>query len=321
MSNPIIFCNIGWMREYRGQTATDKIVGGGKYVRVQQRGEEVCNFVSHRGRVYGYVQPVGSTIALERLGAKPDAEELQGVDVVVTARRPHGGTVIVGWFRNATVFRKPQPLKALSSKHKANNVRKYRYAAQAADVVLLAPDQRTTPVPRGEGGMGQSNVWYAESISRSYKTKVRDLLSGSHKPRSPRHPPRSSDPAHRAAVEIEAMKLAKRHYNDLEYSVEDVSNQNLGWDLQAKKGSVVLNIEVKGLSGHSRTIELTPNEYTAFSAQDLNYRLCIVTSCLSKPVLTVCFFNPAAGRWGAEGRSMKGTIRVTEKKAAIITVT
>jgi len=98
MPRHLLFCNIGWMREYQGQTATDKIIGGGRYVQIEKRGHEVCNFVAARGRTFGYVQPAGSHIKIEKLGATKGAARLTGVDVVVTAHRPGGNTVIVGWY-------------------------------------------------------------------------------------------------------------------------------------------------------------------------------------------------------------------------------
>lgn len=60
MPHPLLFCNIGWMREYQGQTATDKIIGGGRYVQIEKRGHEVCNFVVARGRMFGYVHARGT---------------------------------------------------------------------------------------------------------------------------------------------------------------------------------------------------------------------------------------------------------------------
>ena len=40
----ILFCKIGWMENYCGQTANDQIQGGGSYVKKHGIGHEVCNF-------------------------------------------------------------------------------------------------------------------------------------------------------------------------------------------------------------------------------------------------------------------------------------
>lgn len=41
----ILFCNIGWMENYRGLLEGDKIKGGGAYVKENNRGFETCNFL------------------------------------------------------------------------------------------------------------------------------------------------------------------------------------------------------------------------------------------------------------------------------------
>ena len=43
-----LFCNVGWMADYKGQNENDKIVGGGSYVKREGMGYEVCNFVPYK---------------------------------------------------------------------------------------------------------------------------------------------------------------------------------------------------------------------------------------------------------------------------------
>lgn len=321
MPRPLLFCNIGWMKEYQGQTDTDKIIGGGQYVRVQKRGEEVCNFVVAGGRVFGYVQPVGSRIALDKLGALPNADRLEGVDIAITAHRPGGDTVVVGWYKNATVYRERQTLREPTASHKANGIATFRYEAKARDVKLLAIEQRTLIVPRGKSGMGQSNVWYAQNASPSWLSRVRRLIDGEipDAPRRRERPP--LDHFKNTKVESAAMTYVWNHYEHQGYALSDVSKENRGWDLEAAPGSLTLRIEVKGLSGASIMVELTPNEYVAFTANSVTYKLCIVTGCLSRPSLTVCTFNPASGKWAVESNGQHNKIAVKERVAATVTVT
>lgn len=103
MPNPMLFCNTGWMVHYKGISDTDKIIGGGKYVKLNNDGGEVYNFYNRDGHYYGYVQPVnvtnrvtGGTIHVEKLGAPKKAMSISGVDVILTAKRPKGRTVVVG---------------------------------------------------------------------------------------------------------------------------------------------------------------------------------------------------------------------------------
>lgn len=321
MARPLLFCNTGWMRDYQGQTATDKIIGGGRYVRIEKRGHEVCNFVDARGTMFGYVQPVGTHIKLEKLGAAKDDDELAGVDVVITAHRPGGDTVIVGWYRNATVYRDLQSLTKPTPLHKKNGVDSFRFMARAPDVKLLNPDDRSEVVPRGKGGIGQSNVWYADKASASWLARVRRLLDGGKAvgPRKGKRP--LPDVFKNAQVEAAAMAHVWQYYEQRGYDLQDVSKENRGWDLEATSGNLTLRIEVKGLSGKAASVELTPNEYTAFLANALDYRLCIVTGSLVGPALSVCSINLASNSWIVEDGSALCRIAIKERVAAQVSLT
>jgi 5-methylcytosine-specific restriction protein A len=104
----ILFCNIGWMKYYDG-IAGDSIQRGGSYNK-DAVGHEACNFTPCNGKYYGYVQPTGRQIAVERLGANKSSDHADGVTVVWTAGPDTGGTAIVGWYTNATVFRELQKI-------------------------------------------------------------------------------------------------------------------------------------------------------------------------------------------------------------------
>src|ERR1700757_4973671 len=104
---PILFCVVTWMDLYEGSPGDDAI-GGGSFVDQEGFGYEMFNFRSFRGQFYGFVEP-GGHISLERLGAGRSAESIDGVLVVFVA--PSFGTspyVIIGWYKNATVFRSIQ---------------------------------------------------------------------------------------------------------------------------------------------------------------------------------------------------------------------
>lgn len=161
----LLFCNIGWMNRYDGSTG-DQIARGGSYNN-HSIGHEVCNFSKVNGKVYGYVQPTGQ-IAIERLGAKVKDQSVTGITVIWTAGPETGGTVVVGWYKNATVFRNSQRIETPSEIHKLNNLDSYRIIADATNATLLPTDQRSLVIPRGvRGGIGQSNVWYADSPASS----------------------------------------------------------------------------------------------------------------------------------------------------------
>lgn len=159
---PVLFCNIGWMSRYDGIDG-DSIQRGGAYNK-EAIGHEVCNFSNVDSKVYGYVRLDGC-IKIMRLGAGKNDESIEGVTVIWVASPDSGGTAIVGWYKNATVFRDPQKIKKGSCLQKKNGLNGYRYRilADASNATLLPIEKRGFMVPRAvKGGIGQSNVWYAD---------------------------------------------------------------------------------------------------------------------------------------------------------------
>lgn len=320
----ILFCNIGWMESYHGQSVRDQIIGGGSYVQKEGMGHEVCNFAEYRGAVYGYVrpprakaQPGEGQINIDRLGGE-GLDSVSNVLVVWTATRPEGGTYVVGWYKNATVHRTYQNFITTPKLHEKNNLHGYRIVAQKSNVTLLPIDQRTCPIPRQvKGGMGQSNVWYADAVeSREIVSKARSLVAGKRRSRVSKRP-RKTDPEHNSKVEKAAISVVRKYYRLNSYTVESVEKDNVGWDLEATFGKISLRIEVKGLSGPKAIAQLTPNEYDAFSKESSRYRLAIVTDALTSPRLTICRYSGEQGCWVIDGNE-ECEIDIETRKSAIV---
>lgn len=97
-------------------------------------------------------------------------ESIGNVLVVFCAKPKDGHSVIVGWYKNATVYR-----------HRPSyNGRAYNLCAQKEDCVLLPEHKRTFKAPRAKMdgfGFGQSNLWYAPGEKcRDYVEKVFDYI-------------------------------------------------------------------------------------------------------------------------------------------------
>jgi HNH endonuclease len=157
---PTIFFNIAWMNEYRGITDTDMPLDGGSWTDKH----EVCNFLPVDGRCYGFVQPPGGVrLNISRIGAPDDADFIDGVTVVWSARARSGKTVVVGIYQNARVYRERQKLP-FSSIHNQNGFILTDYFAECREEdAFLISGRRTHFIPRGLGGMGQSLVWYGDT--------------------------------------------------------------------------------------------------------------------------------------------------------------
>jgi hypothetical protein len=155
----VLFTRIGWMKRYRGPAVDDaRPIEGGAYTE-SELGYEAFNFLPIRGRLYGFFEPPSPlrSLNLERIEPGFPGDTLTGVHVVFTATHPTlGGQRIVGWYRNATVYRNEQP----SSDDERQRF-EYLASASSDDGVLVEETQRTFPVPAGKGGFGQANVCYA----------------------------------------------------------------------------------------------------------------------------------------------------------------
>lgn len=296
----VLFANIGWMARYQGKRNGDEIVGGGSY----EDKHEVFNFMEIKGYCYGYVQAPGKNCALDlsRIDTCcPESDqELHGVLVIWTATHPkHKGTYIVGWYRNATVYQEYQ-----NSREKSRDEYSYNIRARATDCYCVPEDKRNFRIIRQKTGfMGQSNIWYAQDNIpevQEHRQKALDWIKNYDKQKIKlKMPIGSSDAEHRKEVELKAVDYVRTQYESFGYSVVSVESLNKGWDLEAKRGSSRLLIEVKGLSGTELAVRLSPNEYQKMQEHSTKgYRLCVVTETLDNPQLTTFVYQH--GEWTAE---------------------
>lgn len=314
MTDKIIFFNTAWMHFYNG-VSNDSITGGGKQVERQGWGGEILNFKVFRGHVYGYVQPKidkkhnnECTVKIERLGGSLEDEKIDGVTVVWTATDPeNGGTYIVGWYRNATVYRYSQKAPTHSNRRYKKISLDFYATAKSKDSKLLSIDERNLLVRRAQRNwMGQSNVWYAENNSEFVEIVKKYILTGGtpnkiRKEIKPSYKPRQRDLLKKIKVETKAIELVTDHYTTLGYKVGSVERDNIGWDLEAVNEKKELKLEVKGLSGRTIVIELTPNEYNNLKLHKKNYRLCIVSDALSeRPKLMIFAYCNEIRGWADE---------------------
>lgn len=301
----MVFFNVAWMKSYEG-LRRDSMRGGGAFVAAHRYGIEMFNFRRSGHRMYGAVQPSKeSSINLSRLGASYDAESIKDTTVVWVARSPSGGVYIVGWYKNATVYQDYQEYPRIANRRFKGKMYGYYATAHVKDCKLLRLDQRTFLVPRGRGWMGQSNVWYCDKpVNFHFKEKVWRYVTENDHPQARRARTSNSkgyrqiDSLHRSKIEVAAVKAVWDHFEQLGYDLDDVQKRNLGYDLLARNGRKEVKIEVKGLEGLGRIVELTPNEYSAMKKFANDYRLCAVTHALSKsPNVLVFSFTPDTRRW------------------------
>lgn len=304
----VLFANIGWMEHYKGNCDADMIVGGGSYDNKDKH--EAFNFQDLKGICYGYVQTVrNSKINITRIDntIAKTATKIDNVLVVWVASRPDsGGTYIVGWYNNATVYTDYH-----SSNNSSRNNYPYNVKAKKEDCVLLPVDSRTMNVPRAstteKGFLGQSNVWYADYESsavkefrdaaidfiKKYKTKLNTIDKYQIK----------VDVEARKKIEEAAIKYVTKEYQSRGYHITSREKENVGWDLDATSGNIHLKLEVKGLASNTISVHVTSNEYEKMCADRKNYRLCLVINAVISPQMVVFIWDNSLEQWVSEDDS------------------
>ncbi|MEP2784652.1 MAG: HNH endonuclease [Pseudoruegeria sp.] len=168
---PILCCRIFWMSEYCSRE--ERSFSYHRYIQDGNPPEEALNFRKGDDGLYrGYV-PVGDDahgnhgkINIERLGGAKKDEGVAPVLVVFCA--PHeqkGGLRIVGFYRNATVLRKPE----LSDRPNQTKIAR----VISKDAILIPEAERLFEIPgRQEGGFGQSSLWYGLDDKHQLRDEV-----------------------------------------------------------------------------------------------------------------------------------------------------
>ncbi|MBK6718936.1 MAG: hypothetical protein IPP45_03995 [Sphingomonadales bacterium] len=193
---PILFCNIAWMKHYAGRNSKDPPLGGGGFPRSEGYCGEELNFLKcNDGFVYGHFETIKGDddrqVCIERLGAGRSDQYLDGVDIVWTAPvEGHDPRCIVGWYRNARIYRHRQLFNGQypTARHKDDEIQSFRVKARNDDAVLLPTKERTLTLGRGPGWSGQASWWYAQDTqnadARRFVRGVQKLLNGAAAPSS-----------------------------------------------------------------------------------------------------------------------------------------
>lgn len=83
-------------------------------------------------------------------------------------------------------------------------------------------------------------------------------------------------------VERAAMSLVRRYFETRGWSVDDVSDRKLGYDLLCKRRGSEAHVEVKGVAGTRPEFVITRNEREAWK-RDRTFVLAVVTEALTRP--------------------------------------
>jgi len=276
------------MEKYNG---IGDIEGGGAHVETHGVGGEMWNFRPEGGRCYGYVMTKNfSGLDLERIENYKTKfktnEELNNIDIVFISKDPNGGQVVIGWYENASLFHKEYRKRRGSKSNDDWDYIEYLSECNSNDAILLSKNERDFIIPKGKGFPGQSNVWYADSEeAEQLVSELRGYIKNKSLNRGHIRKPLPKDII--TQIEISAVNKTIEYYENHGYEVKSVETDNVGWDLEAIKGSTKLLVEVKGHRGNVIHFGLTPNEYQKLQENLDNYYLAVVRNALIDPDLAI----------------------------------
>lgn len=330
ITQSVLFARIGYMDYYQGAKDGDFPVGGGSYNK-DNTGFEACNFLDVRGKVYGYYQPSMNSgkINLERINPKKlGLDKLENVLVIFFSTLPQpiaqkniiddvnsSSAVIIGWYKNATVFRDAQQIDREIHGIEQNI---YFIEADVEDSYLLPVDKRIYKIGHGikgekEGNPGQSNSFYiydekmnlkdlnklqnnwigkaisyvntysGNYIKSDFDRAEQDVINGQHKLNTSSGAGFQRNSQVRIAVEQFAMRKAKDALIMQGYDVHTTNERgqsicgNSPYDMKAYKDGNEYLVEVKGTQSSGSSVIFTFNE-VKLHKENSNVILCVVHS-------------------------------------------
>lgn len=173
----ILFCRVADMDYYDGIKDGDIPRNSGSYPKETNSGGEIKNFHLYEdNKYYGFVETgiqrgKHKQLHIERIDdSSKKSNFISGVTVVFCASENEKGNVIVGWYKNATVFR--HLIK--------ENDKIYNIVSDKENVFLLEREKRNYFIPNarsGKIGIGRSHVWFADKDTPEVKEIVDNVLT------------------------------------------------------------------------------------------------------------------------------------------------
>lgn len=282
----LLVCNAAWMRKYDG-LKDDPPLHGGSYVERHGSGGEVLNFQRNGTYHYGYTQAGHRTIDIDRLGAN-GRPYVDGVLIVWRGRSPTG-SVIVGWYRNARVYREPQegnPRRRVRAKGESWTAQWY-FRAPISSSCLLPPRYRTFKWPSSAPGFGSTTfvsfLQDALATVRAYRGQLLTYINQVERGRlAPPARGKKLKPDQERNLRIEAVgrSVSMKYYDELGFTVRSVEKEKCGYDLVAERRDEEALVEIKATATKRPAdvcVGLTPNEFKASRASG---RAIASASCL-----------------------------------------
>lgn len=323
MKEKVLFARVGYMNLYRG-SANEKPIGGGSYTE-EHIGLEACNFLNIGEDVYGYFQPAGykpdgifnGTINLRKIDPtlNNQVDKIDNVLVIffatnknlgTTGNGPSSRSVIIGWYKDATVYRNKQTLvkKRIGADIELDA---YFIKAHKKNMYLLPNDQRIYRLGNSlnkskKGSPGRSNSFFVYDDKYSLKTDewIDKAISFVKEYGGSYLQSETDFEVARAEIELagigfqqnQKIKKAIEKYST-EMTIQELEKQGFkvfeyedgqkicakeSYDLKASKGGLEYFVEVKGTQLDGSAVIFTYNEAELYRENKKRIILSIVHS-------------------------------------------
>jgi hypothetical protein len=231
------------MNEYKGQEPDFK-ANGARFPKDQGFGFEMYNFKPENGKMYGYAATAWNTINLAHFGADKHSDSVDGVTVIFVAK---GG--IVGYYKNATVFRKPRPIPPGIKRTYRGKTFQYNVTADEAGCYCIPPEKRygAPTIPR-RPGMGRHSWFPIGKELQKFRTKLFRYITRDFEVKNPKPPELSESP-----VATQNSRRPQLMYQDeIEYEVRSKSEVTRAKRRETK----LVNAYNRWIGGQKRRLEV-----------------------------------------------------------------
>lgn len=187
----ILFCKISSMKYYKGASENDKPYNGGSFVDENGYGHEQYNFdpIEFKNGQYclGFVETKNTSkhktndLHIEKISGcdmMKDEDYVKDILVIWCATTDLNETSVMGWYKNATVYRTYQEVDFDNG-----YIQCYNVLAKKENCVLLPKGARHKKIwdaptsKKCSYGFGQSMVWYAnEEKAKNYINKLKEQI-------------------------------------------------------------------------------------------------------------------------------------------------
>jgi hypothetical protein len=226
------------MDKYIGQEPNFQ-ANGALYPKTHGFGFEMFNFKPENGKMYGYAATSWNTINLAHFGADKHSNSVDDVTVVFVAKG-----VIVGYYKNATVFRKPQSLPSEIKRTYRGEIFEYNVTADEAGCYCIPPEKRygAPKIPR-RPGMGR-HAWFPMGKEwQKFRTELFRYITQDFEVKNPK-------PGSNATTQ-NSRHRPLMHQDELEYEVRSKSEV-----ARAKRHeNELVNAYLRWIEGQNRRLE------------------------------------------------------------------